>query len=46
MPYHGYAIVRDSEGNVKFDDWNNIHEEYWKLLTEADKAYIMIKRGK
>lgn len=46
MPYSGYAIVRDSKGNVKFDNWNNIPNEYWKLLTDADKAYILKKRGK
>ena len=46
MPYSGYFVVRDSEGNVKFDNWSNIPKEYWAQLTEADKAFIKTKRGK
>ena len=46
MSYSGYAIVRDANGNPKFDDWNNIHEAYWELLTEQDKEYILTKRSK
>ena len=45
MAYAGYCIVRDSDGNVKFDNWNNIPKEYWLQLTEADKAFIQTKRG-
>jgi len=46
MAYTGYILVRDKDGNVKFDDWSNIHQGYWEQLTDADKAYIMTKRGK
>ena len=46
MSYSGYFIVRDENGNPKFDDWNNIHEAYWVQLTEADKNFILTKRSK
>jgi hypothetical protein len=42
----GWLLVRDSEGNVKFDDWDNIPEAYHKDLTKADWAYIHKQRGK
>ena len=46
MSYGNYSLVRDKKGNPKFDDWNNIHEGYWALLTEEDKQYILTKRSK
>lgn len=36
----GIAIVRDKNGNVKFDDWNNIPEIFHAALTPADWEYI------
>jgi hypothetical protein len=44
MPYTGYSLVRDKDGNVKFDNWNNIDTGFWRLLTEADKAYVLKQR--
>ena len=44
MPYTGYALVRDKNGNPKFDSINNIHEAYWAMLTEAEKSAILEAR--
>ena len=41
MSYSGYFLVRDMNGNPKFDSWNNIHEAYWELLTEDEQASII-----
>lgn len=37
------ALLRDKDGNVKFDDWHNISEIYGAALTTKDKMYIMTK---
>ncbi len=39
-----YALVRDKNGNPKFDSWDNIHPNYWAMLTDRDKAYVQAKR--
>ena len=41
MSYSGYFIVRDEQGNPKFDSYSNIHEAYWVQLTEAEQASIL-----
>jgi hypothetical protein len=41
----GYFLVRDQDGNPKFDDYNNIPQVWWDMLTEAEKASIIEKRG-
>lgn len=39
------ALVRDKDGNPKFDNWNNIPANVWSLLSDADILYILTKRG-
>ena len=34
------AVVRDKEGNPKFDDIHNIQPEVMAVLTDKDKLYI------
>tara|TARA_R100001377_G_C3181875_1_gene106982 strand:- start:760 stop:933 length:174 start_codon:yes stop_codon:yes gene_type:complete len=36
----GVCIVRDSNGNPKFDDWDNIDAVFLSALTASDLAYI------
>lgn len=36
----GVAIVRDKDGNPKFDDPNNVPQVVFDQLTDADKAYL------
>ena len=45
MAYSNYLLVRDKNGNPKFDNWNNIHEGYWSQLTDKDKQYVIKQRG-
>ena len=42
--YTGYALVRDPQGNPKFDSINNIHAAYWEMLTDAEKSAIIEAR--
>tara|TARA_R110002096_G_C14095144_1_gene678189 strand:+ start:212 stop:364 length:153 start_codon:yes stop_codon:yes gene_type:complete len=44
MGYRGYGLVRDPQGNVKFDDWNNVPAPLWAILTDTDKEYVLKKR--
>jgi hypothetical protein len=39
------ALVRDPQGNPKFDDYNNIPQIFWDMLTAEEKAAIIEKRG-
>jgi len=39
----GVFIVRDKNGNVKFDDWANIPEIFINHLNQADLDYIKQK---
>lgn len=44
--HYGYALVRDANGNPKFDNWDDAyHPGYRELLTDADMAYIEEKRN-
>ena len=36
----GVFIVRDKNGNVKFDDWVNIPPAFIKHLSQSDLDYI------
>lgn len=42
----GVMLVRDPNGNVKFDDWDNIHEDFHHMLSEEDWKYIESNRNK
>ena len=44
MPYSGYLLVRDKNGEPKFDDINDIAQPYWDMLTEDEKQKIFDKR--
>lgn len=44
MPYTGYCLVRDKNGEPKFDDINDIPQPYWDMLTEDEKQNIIDKR--
>ena len=46
VPKGGNFLVRDTDGNPKFDDINNVPQIFWGMLTEAEKAAIIQKRGK
>ena len=35
-----YGLVRDKDGNVRFDDWFNIDKGFHGVLTEEDWQYI------
>lgn len=37
------GFLRDSAGNVKFDDWNNIPQIFHPHLTAADWQWIAQK---
>ena len=39
------GFLRDSAGNVKFDDWNNIPEKFWPYLSAADWQWIAEKKA-
>lgn len=39
------AVVRDKNGNVKFDDWNNIPQSFYPALTESDWQHIASKKA-
>ena len=39
------ALVRDKDGNPKFDNWNNIPAALWAMLSDSDIQYILTKRG-
>lgn len=41
MSFSAYALVRDKNGNPRFDSLDNIEEGYWKLLTENEKQSII-----
>jgi len=38
------GLVRDKDGNVRFDDYANIPDIYHSILTEEDWIYIETKR--
>ena len=42
--FKAFVLVRDLEGNPKFDDWNNIPEEMLGALSESDLEYIENKQ--
>jgi len=44
MTIGNYFLVRDKNGNPKFDSYNNIHEGYWAMLTEKEKQTIITYR--
>lgn len=44
MTTGNYFLVRDKNGNPRFDSINNIHEGYWVMLTEAEKFSIIEAR--
>ena len=44
MPYSGYVLIRDPQGNPKFDDINNIAQGYWDMLTQSEKDNIIKQR--
>ena len=46
MTDQNFALVRDKEGNPRFDDWNNIHEGHWAMLTEKEKEFVLTQRSK
>jgi ribosome maturation factor RimP len=39
------AVVRDKNGNVKLDDYENIPDEVLQVLTKEDFNYIQTIRG-
>lgn len=41
----GVFLIRDSEGNVKFDDYSNIPSKFLPYLTSEDLAYIQQQIG-
>lgn len=41
----GYGLVRDKEGNPKFNDINNIPRVFWDLLTEKEQEEIQNGRN-
>lgn len=41
-----FALVRDKNGNPKFDSWNNIDQGLWDMLSEKDKLYVLNQRNK
>lgn len=43
--FRGILLVKDKDGNVKFDDWNNIPEIYHPYLNEEDWKYIEEKQN-
>lgn len=44
MSHSGFFLVRDKNGKPKFDDINNIPEQFWNALTSDEKADIIEKR--
>ena len=40
---HLIGVIRDSNGNVKFDDFTDIPKDVWCLLDEKDWTYIHLK---
>ncbi|MBL4753877.1 MAG: hypothetical protein JKY52_09845 [Flavobacteriales bacterium] len=41
-----YALVRDKDGNPRFDDYNNIAAGFWAMLTEDEqKSIIVFQKG-
>tara|TARA_R110000772_G_C13310322_1_gene440480 strand:- start:53866 stop:54060 length:195 start_codon:yes stop_codon:yes gene_type:complete len=42
--YRGYCLVRDKNGEPKFDSIVNIPQPYWDMLTEEEKLKIINKR--
>lgn len=43
--YHGFGIVRDSNGKPRFDDIHNIHSNHWKMLSDNEKNVIRNERA-
>lgn len=41
MPYQCSALVRDKNGNPRFDSFDNISQGLWDLLTEAEQSAII-----
>jgi len=37
---HGIGLVRNADGKPQFNDFNNIPEAFFQLLTEKDWVYI------
>jgi hypothetical protein len=42
--FKGYGLVRNSEGQPQFDDYSDIPEVFYPLLTQEDWEYIETKR--